>query len=274
LGSAYARIHTKSRTLLFGGDLGRYGRPVLPDPLPIDHADVLLVESTYGNRVHEPDDNGERLEAIVNRAVTRGGKLIIPAFAIGRVEEVIYWLRRLEEEKRIPILPVYIDSPMAASALEFYKQRMRELDPDLNRNVRDVCAFCTARMTVVETADQSRAVTASREPAIVIAASDGRPRPAPPGCGLAGREEYRPLCRLPGRRYARPRALRRHPPGQDAGPAGARDGDRRAAGLDVRARRRQRNHAMALGLFEGAGDDIPGARGAGGGDCAGGSNSS
>jgi metallo-beta-lactamase family protein len=171
LGSAYARIHTRNRTLLFGGDLGRYGRPVLPDPLPIDHADILLVESTYGNRVHEPDDNGERLAAIVNRAVTRGGKLIIPAFAIGRVEEVIYWLRRLEEEKRIPVLPVYVDSPMAAAALEFYKQRMHELDPDLDKNVRDVCAFCTARMTVVETADQSRAVTASREPAIVIAAS-------------------------------------------------------------------------------------------------------
>jgi metallo-beta-lactamase family protein len=162
--------------LLFGGDLGRYGRPVLPDPLPIDHADILLVESTYGNRVHEPDDNGERLAAIVNRAVTRGGKLIIPAFAIGRVEEVIYWLRRLEEEKRIPVLPVYVDSPMAAAALEFYKQRMHELDPDLNKNVRDVCAFCTARMTVVETADQSRAVTASD--ATLLDALRGWPREA------------------------------------------------------------------------------------------------
>ena len=90
------------RTLLFGGDLGRYGRPVLPDPMPVERADILLVESTYGDRTHEPDDNGERLATIVNGTARRGGKLIIPAFAIGRVEEVIYWLRRLEDEKRIP----------------------------------------------------------------------------------------------------------------------------------------------------------------------------
>ena len=74
---------------------------------------MLLVESTYGDRLHEPDDDGARLAAIVNDSVARGGKLIIPSFAIGRVEEVIYWLKRLEQAKRIPVLPVYVDSPMA-----------------------------------------------------------------------------------------------------------------------------------------------------------------
>ena len=174
LGSAFARIRVAGRTLLFGGDLGRYSRPVLPDPQPPDRADaldVLLVESTYGDRAHEADDNGDRLAGLVTRAAQRGGKLIIPAFAIGRVEEVIYWLRRLEHEKRIPTLPVYVDSPMAAAALEFYKQRMNELDPDLGGGWKDVCAFCTTRLTVVETSEQSKAVTASREPSIVIAAS-------------------------------------------------------------------------------------------------------
>jgi metallo-beta-lactamase family protein len=174
LGSAFARIRVAGRTLLFGGDLGRYNRPVLPDPQAPDHADaldILLVESTYGDRTHEPDDNGERLAAIVARAALRGGKLIIPAFAIGRVEEVIYWLRRLELEKRVPTLAVYVDSPMAAAALEFYKQRMNELDPDLGGSWNDVCAFCTTRLTIVETAEQSKAVTASREPSIIIAAS-------------------------------------------------------------------------------------------------------
>ena len=171
LGSAYARLQIGEHTMLFGGDLGRYGRPILPDPASVDRADILLVESTYGDRLHEPDDNGDRVAAIVNGSVARGGKLIIPSFAIGRVEEVIYWLRRLEREKRIPILPVYIDSPMAAGALQFYKERMSELDPDLNQNFRDVCAFCTARMTIVGTVEQSKAVTASHEPSIVIAAS-------------------------------------------------------------------------------------------------------
>ena len=170
LGSAYARVSLEGKTILFGGDLGRYGRPVLPDPSPVDRADVLLVESTYGDRLHEPDDQGERLAAIVNAAVDRGGKLIIPAFAIGRVEEVIYWLKRLEDEKRVPVLPVYVDSPMAARALQFYAQLAHELDPDMQRQ-RGICAFCTTRMTTVSSAQQSIDLVASRQPAIVIASS-------------------------------------------------------------------------------------------------------
>ena len=93
---------------------------------------MLLVESTYGDRLHEPDDDGERLAAIVNDTVARGGKLIIPSFAIGRVEEVLYWLKRLEDEKRIPVLPVYVDSPMAIAALQFYSARLTELDATLS----------------------------------------------------------------------------------------------------------------------------------------------
>src|SRR3954454_11732723 len=131
LGSAYARVEVAGKTILFGGDLGRYGRPVLPDPTSIPEADVLLLESTYGDRLHAPDDEGARLAEIVNDAVARGGKLIIPSFAIGRVEEVLYWLKRLEEEKRIPVLPVYLDSPMAIAALQFYSARLGELDAEI-----------------------------------------------------------------------------------------------------------------------------------------------
>jgi metallo-beta-lactamase family protein len=130
LGSAYARVRVGDRTILFGGDLGRFGRPVLPDPSPVAEADVLLLESTYGDRLHEADDNGARLESIVNDTAQKGGKLIIPSFAIGRVEEVLYWLKRLEDEKRIPVLPVYVDSPMAIGALQFYSARLDELDAE------------------------------------------------------------------------------------------------------------------------------------------------
>ena len=171
LGSAYARVRVGGQTILFGGDLGRYGRPVLPDPTPIDAADVLLVESTYGDRLHEADDDGARLAAIVNESVTRGGKLIVPSFAIGRVEEVIYWLKRLEQAKRIPALPVYVDSPMASGALQFYTQRLNELDPDMKPAERDVGVFATARMTVVATPQESADLVASHQPSIVIAAS-------------------------------------------------------------------------------------------------------
>src|SRR4029079_9116893 len=92
LGSSYSRMQIDGRTILFGGDLGRFGRPVLPDPTPVDGADYLLVESTYGDRLHERDDDGARLAEIVTATAERGGKLIVPAFAIGRVEELIYWL--------------------------------------------------------------------------------------------------------------------------------------------------------------------------------------
>jgi metallo-beta-lactamase family protein len=178
LGSAYARVRLGGPTILFGGDLGRYGRPVLPDPSSVAEADILLLESTYGDRLHEPDDNGARLASIVNDTAQRGGKLIIPSFAIGRVEEVLYWLKRLEDEQRIPALPVYVDSPMAIGALQFYSGRLEELDaeiagsdPDQTPNRRRVAAFATTRMVTVSSPRQSADLVASRIPSIVIASS-------------------------------------------------------------------------------------------------------
>jgi metallo-beta-lactamase family protein len=197
LGSSYARVRTGGRTILFGGDLGRFSRPVLPDPSTISEADYLLVESTYGNRVHQQDDNGAQLADVVNSTAERGGRIIIPSFAIGRVEELIYWLKRLEEEKRIPVLPVFVDSPMAIDALARYTERLRELDPEMQPEVRDekaphgpadhddpreerqrharherqLCAFCTERFHTISTAAESKQLTQSKMPAIVISAS-------------------------------------------------------------------------------------------------------
>jgi metallo-beta-lactamase family protein len=193
LGSSYARVVVGGKTLLFGGDLGRYGRPVLPDPSPVAEADILLLESTYGDRLHEVDDNGDRLASIVIDAAKRGGKLIIPSFAIGRVEEVLYWLKRLEEEKRIPVLPVYLDSPMAIGALQFYSSRLTELDAEFAAGtdggqtgvrhpsgppsdprpagMKRVAAFATTRFVTVSSPRQSADLVASRQPSIVIASS-------------------------------------------------------------------------------------------------------
>ena len=172
LGSAFviARL-ANGPTILFGGDLGRYGRPVLPDPEPMVSADVLLIESTYGDRDHAAEDNGETLAAIVRETVAAGGKVIVPAFAIGRVEEVLYWLRRLEMERRIPVLPVYVDSPMATSALHYYTGRVVELDPDMRPAQKGVSMFATTRFQAVASVQQSKEITASRQPAIVISSS-------------------------------------------------------------------------------------------------------
>ncbi len=166
LGSAYARITVASegKTILFGGDLGRYGRPVLPDPVQPPDADVVLVESTYGDRVHDPDDDGERLGRIISETIAAKGKVVIPAFALGRVEELLYWVRRLEERKAIPEVPVYVDSPMAVEVLAEYRDRMHELDEGL-RN------FMTARLRVIATIAESRKVQEDDRPSIIISSS-------------------------------------------------------------------------------------------------------
>ena len=172
LGSAYVHMRLKGGpTILFGGDLGRYSRPILPDPTDAAAADIVLVESTYGDRDHQPDDNGEEFAGIIRDTVERGGKLIVPAFAIGRVEELIYWIRRLENEQRIPVLPVYVDSPMAVEALRYYSARVAELDEDMRPARKDVKTFATARFQTIASTQQSKELTASKRPAIVISSS-------------------------------------------------------------------------------------------------------
>ena len=197
LGSAFARIRTAGKTILFGGDLGRFGRPVLPDPTSVDDADYLLVESTYGNRVHQDDNDGATLAQAIKETTARGGRVIIPAFAVGRVEELIYWIKRFEEQHRIPVLPVYIDSPMAVEALKRYTERLHELDDDLQperhddkaphgpaargespnlrrqeaRQERQVAAFATERFRTISSPAESKQLTASKQPAIIISSS-------------------------------------------------------------------------------------------------------
>lgn len=191
LGSAFIRIAIRGGpTVLFGGDLGRYSRPVLPDPSTPPQADVLLVESTYGDRIHEPDDQGARLADIIRDTVARGGKLIIPAFAIGRVEEVLYWIKKLEDEGAIPTLPVFLDSPMALEALRDYANRAGELDPDIQA-AAEIRRFFTARFQAVSSAQQSSELVRSTTPSIVVSSS---------GMATGGRVLYHLLGALPDKR--------------------------------------------------------------------------
>ncbi|OFW42065.1 MAG: hypothetical protein A3J29_04925 [Acidobacteria bacterium RIFCSPLOWO2_12_FULL_67_14b] len=189
LGSSYVlarRTTGKGGRILFGGDLGRYGRPILPDPSPGVECDVLLVESTYGDRLHPAEDHMESLSLVVAETAARGGKLIIPAFAIGRVEELLYWLFRLEDEKRIPVLPIYVDSPMALEGLEFYRRRSDELDAEVPTMRR-----AAPRFTPVETADESKRLVQTAGPAIIIASS---------GMATGGRVVHHLFAELPDER--------------------------------------------------------------------------
>lgn len=192
LGSAFVIVRlAKGPTVLFGGDLGRYDRPILPDPSPAVNADVALVESTYGDRDHPADDSGDQLAEVIRDTVARGGKLVIPSFAIGRVEELLYWVRRLEVERRIPVLPVYVDSPMASEALRYYSMRVSELDAELRPAHGPVYAFATTRFHVVASTQQSKELTASRASAIVISSS---------GMATGGRVLHHLEATLPGDR--------------------------------------------------------------------------
>jgi metallo-beta-lactamase family protein len=169
LGSSYVLVTRTDRSggrILFGGDLGRYSRPILPDPSPGVEADVLLVESTYGDRVHAPEDDGEKLARIVTETFARRGKVIVPAFAIGRVEELLYWLFRLEDAGRLPKLPIYVDSPMAIKGIEYYTAHAGELDPEMAAMRRKLTRF-----TSINSARDSKALVENDAPAVIIASS-------------------------------------------------------------------------------------------------------
>jgi metallo-beta-lactamase family protein len=169
LGSSYVLVTRSDKSggrLLFGGDLGRYTRPILPDPSPGVAADVLLVESTYGDRIHPAEDNGETLARIIKETFARRGKVIVPAFAIGRVEELLYWLFRLEDEGRLEKVPIYVDSPMAIKGIAFYDARTDELDKEIVSMRRKL-----PRFTSINSALESKALVERDAPAVIIASS-------------------------------------------------------------------------------------------------------
>jgi metallo-beta-lactamase family protein len=162
----------EGRRLVFSGDLGRYGVPIMLDPEPVSEADVLLVESTYGDRRHAQLDPADELAAAVDRAVSQRGWLLIPAFAVGRAQEVLYDLRALEERGRIPTLAVYLDSPMAIEATIIYATHTDEHDAELAR-VRSTGArpFAPRRLTLSRSAGDSKRLNDLDGPGIIIAGS-------------------------------------------------------------------------------------------------------
>jgi metallo-beta-lactamase family protein len=173
LGSAFIRVSRAGGgpRILFGGDLGRFGRPVLPDPSPPPDAETLLLESTYGNRIHPDADDEALLADVIESTRERGGRVIIPSFAIGRAEELLYWIKRLERKRRIKPLPVYLDSPMAVDALQFYVDHEQELDEDVQTGDGTARAYTTRWFKAIGSARESMEITASDHPAIVISAS-------------------------------------------------------------------------------------------------------
>ncbi|HMC35980.1 MAG TPA: MBL fold metallo-hydrolase, partial [Myxococcales bacterium] len=126
VGSAFLELTAGSTRIIFSGDLGRYGTPLLADPVAPGPADALLLECTYGDRRHPPEPAEEQLEREVKAAIARGGPLLIPAFAVGRTQELLFLWRKLEYETRIPEVPLFVDSPMATDATPIYLRYAEE----------------------------------------------------------------------------------------------------------------------------------------------------
>jgi len=164
----------KKTVIVFSGDIGRYDQPILNDPVtPVTkQIDLLLCESTYGDREHESGDPLELLSNVVNRVVKRGGSIVIPAFAIGRTQTFMYYLRQLENLQRIPKVPVYVDSPMALSATDLYLKHKEDHDLLFARdeqNGGDPLSVHEFHLT--RSAEESKQINNVKTPCIIISAS-------------------------------------------------------------------------------------------------------
>jgi metallo-beta-lactamase family protein len=167
LGAMCVSVSAGGRTLVFSGDLGRDDDLLMPAPEPIEHADVLLVESTYGNRRHRADDVQARLGELIRTTTRRGGSVLLPSFAVGRAQALLLVLQRLKAAGEIPAeLPLFLDSPMATTATALYLRHRRLLRIDAREAGR-----LAAGVTMVGTPAESEKLTRTRWPKVVIAAS-------------------------------------------------------------------------------------------------------
>ena len=190
LGSATVELRLDATRLVYSGDLGRYDRPILPDPEPVPAADVLLLESTYGDRPHRAGAEDD-LVRIVRDAAARGGTVLVPAFAVDRTQELLWMLRRLEAAGRVPVLPVYIDSPMAIEVTEIYRRHPEDCDAEIARALATGARpLAPGNLHVARTEQDSRAINEVRGPAIIISSS---------GMATGGRILHHLAQRLPDR---------------------------------------------------------------------------
>jgi metallo-beta-lactamase family protein len=178
LGSAWVLVRHKKdgkeTRLLFSGDLGRKSLPIIRDPEPAPEADYLIMESTYGGKLHGPIEAvQDRLADIVARTAARGGRLIIPAFAVGRTQQIVLMLHELALAKRIPDVPIFVDSPLAVNATEAYRNHPECYDPEtaayLNTKSGDPFGFGLLRY--IRELSESKALNSMKGPFIVISAS-------------------------------------------------------------------------------------------------------
>jgi metallo-beta-lactamase family protein len=166
LGAAWVSFDLRGRKLVFSGDVGRPNDPIMRSPRPIDHADYLVLESTYGDRRHAEVDVEQQLAEVVNRTVDRGGVVVIPAFAVGRSQSLMHLLTELQNDDRIPDLPVFLNSPMAIDVSQLYRKHAK-----LHRLSDQQCDEMFANVTFVNDVQASKKLNTRQDPAVIISAS-------------------------------------------------------------------------------------------------------
>lgn len=166
LGAASVRIEWDRRCVLFSGDLGRREDLLMPPPELPEAADWVIGESTYGDRTHPPGDPLAQVADVISRTAARGGIVVVPAFAIGRAQALLYGLHLLKAQHRIPDLPVFLNSPMAADATRIYQQHPAE-----HRLTPEQCAQMGHAARIVDSIEESKRLNALRMPAVIISAS-------------------------------------------------------------------------------------------------------
>ena len=191
LGSALVQVQADGVKLLFSGDLGRQDPPLVRPPEPTRDADYVMLESTYGNRLHQERDPRPALAAVIQRVAQRGGVLVIPAFAVGRTQEILYILRELEDAGRIPAIPVAVDSPMATDVTALFRTYADEMDLDVRRHGDR--ALRPQHLRFTRSVEESKSLNTEKGPAIIISAS---------GMATGGRILHHLRNRLPDERNA------------------------------------------------------------------------
>ncbi|OUL72953.1 MBL fold metallo-hydrolase, partial [Paraburkholderia hospita] len=166
LGAASVVVCRNHKVLAFSGDVGRPEDPIMREPTPLAHTDYLVVESTYGDRLH-PDTNPEdELAQLFSKTFAKGGVVVMPCFAVGRTQEILYYISKLKEEGRMPNVPVYLDSPMATSVTDVYRKHLDEHRLSISEAIAmDKVAIMT------RTVEQSKAIASHNGPMVIIAGS-------------------------------------------------------------------------------------------------------
>lgn len=173
LGSAFAEVFLPDgERILMSGDLGRFDTPILRDPMIIEQADYLVVESTYGDRLHSEEDPLDKIASILDEAVRTGGAVIIPSFAIGRTQELLYYFRQLEDSGRLPRIPIFVDSPMAVSVTHVYAQAKEEHDAEMKIAVEEGRSSLEPHgISFIRDREGSKALNRQRGPMVIISGS-------------------------------------------------------------------------------------------------------